>query len=276
MNTKTSIPKPIRRSALRKRAGKQFYRLKRRIKWLRESKNYASTTVIDSLSHLIFEHKSMLLRPLQGVDMIYQKNKITNLSLAISKINGLVIQPGEVFSLWYLVGNPTASRGYLPGLVLESGKVSYGVGGGLCQLGNLLYWMVLHTDLEVVERWRHGYDVFPDVNRKIPFGAGATLAFNHVDLMLRNNSKNATQIKLWLTETHLHGAIYSDTPKKASYEVIEKNHQFTQEWWGSYVRHNEIWRVAKTGEDERTEELVTQNHAIMMYNPLIQASGEAT
>lgn len=276
MNTKTSVPKPIRRSLLRKRVGKQFYRLKRHIKWFQESKNYAAKIASNNLTYLVFEHKSMLLRPLQGVDMIFQKNKITNLSLAIAEIDGLLIQPGEVFSLWYLVRNPKASRGYLPGLVLESGKVGYGIGGGLCQLGNLLYWMALHTDLEVVERWRHGYDVFPDINRKIPFGAGATLAYNHVDLMLKNTSKYAIQIRLWLSDTHLHGSFYRENPLDRSFKVIEKNHQFTQEWWGGYVRHNEIWREVTSKEGTVSEEMVTQNHAVMMYNPLIQAKGEAS
>lgn len=44
--------------------------------------------------------------------------------------------------------------------------------------------MVLHSELTVIERWRHSFDVFPDVNRTIPFACGATLSYNYVDLQL--------------------------------------------------------------------------------------------
>ena len=62
----------------------------------------------------------------------------------------------------------------MEGMILRNGRVASGVGGGLCQMTNLLYWMTLHTPLTVTERWRHGYDVFPDSNRTQPFGSGAT------------------------------------------------------------------------------------------------------
>ena len=64
-------------------------------------------------------------------------------------------------SYWYLIGKPTAGKGYLPGMILRNGGYLAATGGGLCQLSNLIYWMTLHTPLTVVERHRHGYDVFP-------------------------------------------------------------------------------------------------------------------
>ena len=75
------------------------------------------------------------------------------------------------------------------GMVLHNGGFKPGVGGGLCQLSNLIYWMTLHTPLTVVERWRHSYDVFPDAERTQPFGSGATVAYNHIDLQIRNGIK---------------------------------------------------------------------------------------
>lgn len=75
--------------------------------------------------------------------MVLQYNKVTNLACAISKLNHVVIYPGQTFSLWQLVGRPTKAKGYLEGLILHNGTISKGVGGGLCQLGNLLYWMAL-------------------------------------------------------------------------------------------------------------------------------------
>lgn len=264
------VEKPRERSRSRKIAGREFYILKRRLRWRFGPEKWARTLSASSLSCSVTTHQSLLLRELRDVDMYLQHNKITNLRLAIATIDGLLIHPGQTFSLWLLVGRPTERKGYLEGLVLDNGKVSKGIGGGLCQLGNLLYWMALHTPLTVAERWRHSYDVFPDSNRTIPFGSGATLAYNHVDLQLRNDTDRTFQIRLWLSETHLHGAIRSDTAPNVVYNVFETDHIFRYQWWGGYTRHNKLWRTAvnvETGEEQR--EFITENHAIMMYEPML-------
>ncbi len=264
------VQKPKTRSKLRKKMGKEYFCLKERMKWTFGKEKLAKERDLQTLPVLIKAHQSLLLRKLKDVDMYLQHNKVTNLRLAISKINGVIIQPGETFSLWQLVGRPSKRKGYLEGMTLSNGQVTTGIGGGLCQLGNLIYWMTLHTPLTVTKRWRHSYDVFPDVNRKIPFGSGATLAYNYVDLQIKNTTSNPFQISLWLDETHLKGGIFSTIPLPHSYEVFEKNHQFKQQWWGGYTRHNEIWRKILNDEITNEEELITENHAIMMYNPLLE------
>lgn len=264
------VDKPRERSRLRRLAGREFHILKRKVRWRFGPERWALRRLETSLPAQITAHRSLLLRELQNVDMALQHNKITNLRLAIARLDGVLIYPGETFSLWRLVGRPTRRKGYLDGLVLDRGTITRGTGGGLCQLGNLLYWMALHTPLTVAERWRHSYDVFPDHNRTLPFGSGATLAYNHVDLQLRNDTDRIFQIRLWLSETHLHGAVRSDVPSGLVYEVFETDHMFRYQWWGGYTRHNRIWRRVTnpiTGE-ERTE-FVTENHAVMMYAPML-------
>lgn len=204
--------------------------------------------------------------------MALQHNKITNLRLAAERLNGIVIRPGETFSFWKTVGQPTAAKGYLPGLVLENGKIGSGTGGGLCQMGNLIFWMALHTPLTVVERWRHSYDVFPDEGRTLPFGSGATLAYNYIDLQIRNDTPLPFQLRIWLSETHLHGAFFSTEKLPHHFQVIEKEHLIRHEPWGGYSRHNQIVRKifdSATGEFLR-EEPVCENHALMMYQPFLQ------
>ncbi|MEI3305467.1 MAG: VanW family protein [Dysosmobacter sp.] len=56
--------------------------------------------------------------------------------------------------------------------------------------------MTLHTPLTVVERYRHSHDVFPDANRTQPFGSGATCAYPHRDLMIRNDTQQPFQLCL--------------------------------------------------------------------------------
>lgn len=265
------VEKPKHRSKLRQKLGKEFFCLKERMRWARGNEVLAKKRDSQHLRHVAIAHKSFLLRKLKNVDMYLQHNKVTNLRLALKKIDGVVIAPGETFSLWQMVGRPTKAKGYLEGMTLSNGQVTKGTGGGLCQLGNLIYWMAIHTPLTITKRWRHSYDVFPDVNRKIPFGSGATLSYNYIDLQIKNTTHLPFQINLWLDETHLNGNICVASELETTYEVIERNHLFKQQWWGGYTRHNEIWRrITHKISDEIKEELVTENHAIMMYNPLIE------
>ncbi len=233
------------------------------------SKSYSKVIQKKQLDHLVFAHKSFLLRPLKDVDMQYQHNKVKNLQLAIDRINGIVIKPKETFSFWYLVGNPSKSRGYLKGLVLNQGEIGYDFGGGLCQMGNLLYWMILHSPLTVVERWRHGFDVFPDINRKLPFGSGATLSYNYIDFQFRNDTDEDYQLHLFLDETHLNGNLLSTSKPDFQYEVYEAEHLIRQESWGGYIRHNLIKRKMFKENELIQDESVTENHAVMMYAPLL-------
>jgi vancomycin resistance protein VanW len=267
-----SIPKPSKRSYLRNVAGREYYTLRRRLEWLANARTFARPRPQTHLEHSIIRHRSTLLRPLKDVEMYLQHNKVMNLGLAIEQIDGVVIRPGETFSVWRLVGKPSASRGFLEGLVLHNGRIEKGIGGGLCQLGNLLYWMALHSPLTIAERYRHGFDVFPDINRTIPFACGATLAYNYIDLQLRNDTTNTFQIKLWLDDEYLHGELLGDKPLDDRYEVFETDHLIKLQPWGGYTRHNRIWQRRTSLIDGSIDErLVTENHAIMMYEPLLTA-----
>ncbi|MBK9215398.1 MAG: VanW family protein [Chloracidobacterium sp.] len=267
-----SIHKPRTRSYLRRLIGREYYTLRRHAKWIANSRNFARLSPNVRLEHSIFQHHSMLLRPLKDVEMYLQHNKVTNLRLALDRIESVVIRPGETFSVWRLVGRPTARRGFLDGLVLHNGRIEKGIGGGLCQLGNLLYWMALHSPLTIAERYRHGFDVFPDINRTIPFACGATLAYNYIDLQLRNDTSDTYQLKLWLGDEYLHGELLSDRAPEYSYEIFETDHLIKLQPWGGYTRHNRIWkRTTSLIDGSIDERLVTENHAIMMYEPLLTA-----
>ena len=270
MTTHQQVDKPLQRSDLRKLLGKEFFIIKRKVNWLFGDNNFAKVDSEISYDNSLIKHKSFLLRPLKDVEMYLQHNKVTNLKIAISHIDKVVIKPGQIFSIWRLVGRPTKSKGYLDGMTLNNGKISKDTGGGLCQLGNLLYWMALHTPLTIKERWRHGYDVFPDINRTIPFACGATLSYNYIDLQLENNTDKNFQINLWLNNEYLNGEITCDTDLKTKYYIYETDHIFKHQWWGGYTRHNKIWKKITTLVDNNmVEELVTENNAIMMYSPLL-------
>lgn len=265
----TEIIQPKKRNKVRQIVGKEYFILKRKFHWIFSKKKWASTKNTILFEHSVFKHQSLLLRPLKEVDMYLQKNKITNLAIAISHLNTIVIKPGETFSIWKLVGKPTKRKGYLTGLVLNQGKIGKDIGGGLCQLGNLLFWIFAHSPLTITERYRHGFDVFPDVNRKVPFGAGATLSYNYIDLQVKNETNTFFQIKLWIDTTHLNGELFSNNKIDTKYTIEERNHLIKQQFWGGYSRHNQIFKVATT-KNYTTEKMIVENHAIMMYNPFIE------
>lgn len=241
-------------------------RLFRRIDDASKRKRFANDRSNVYLSHTCKKHQSLLRRKLGNSDPQLQENKIANLKIACPTIDRLLIKPGETFSFWRQVGEATAERGYCEGMQLSRGEVVRGVGGGLCQLANLLYWMALHTPLEVVERHHHSFDPFPDENRTLPFGSGAGVFYNYIDLRFFNPTELTFQVKLWLTEQHLKGSILSDNETPFTYHVFERNHRFLRESNKNY-RENEIWREIidrRTG-NKIAEEMIVKNFAEVKY-----------
>ena len=265
-----SLRPPIQRSWLRLRLGKAYYAARRYALWRSPGYRWAKERRQDSLPYLQASHKTPLLRQLRGEDMELQRNKVVNLRLAVEKLDGVLLRPGETLSYWRLIGKPSARRGYLPGMVLFLGCIGSDVGGGLCQLSNLIFWMTLHTDLTVVERYRHSHDVFPDAQRTQPFGTGATCAYPHRDLMLRNDTQETYQLRLRVGEKNLEGEWLATAPPLHRFEIQERDARMDQAAWGGYVRHNAIWRRVfdRDGRFLEDQPLFT-NDAIMMYSPLL-------
>jgi len=259
-----------KRSKIRLIGWKIYYSLKKYFHWYLLNKKFANKLQKKYLKYEIFSHKSLIVRKLQGVDTQLQKNKFKNLSIAIEKINWLVIKPWELFSYWKLIWNPIKSKWYKKWVVLDHWKFKEEYGWGLCQLSNLLHWIFLHTNLTITERYRHSYDVFPDYKRKVPFWTWATCYFPFLDLEVQNNKNYTFQIVLFIEGDYLYWKILSDFPKNYDYKIIEKNHKILHLNKWIYTRHNEIfkqkinmkWIIIN-------EEFITENNAFMMYNPII-------
>lgn len=264
----------VGRHAFAATLGPPARRVRRELQWAKERARLASGRSAP-LPHIVATHSTPLIRPLLGLDMELQRNKIVNLRLAAACLDGLVVGPGQLFSFWRHVGPPTRRRGFVDGLILKSGQLDVGVGGGLCQMTNLLYWMTLHTSLSVVERWRHSYDVFPDQGRTQPFGSGATCAWPALDLQIANDTGSTYVLSVRVTDTHLEGAWSSNQEALCDYRIEERSHRITHDGPGVYVRHNELWRIAvdrRTGDS--SEQLLAVNDALMMYEPLLPAASD--
>ena len=266
------------RDAARPVLGPACRRIRREAQWHDPRARFAHyRDASGPFPHRITGHATPLVRPLAGLDPQLQSNKAVNLAIAAGCIDGLVVAPGERFSFWLLVGRPTRARGFLDGLVLDHGALSRGIGGGLCQMTNLLYWMSLHTPLTVVERWRHSYDVFPDAGRTQPFGTGATCAWPVLDLQIENRTTSAYRLSVGVTPTELQGAWEAMEEFPGAFEVYERAHVITHEGAGRYIRHNQVWRQEfSAGGRLVGESPITENHALLMYSPFLGAAVDGT
>ncbi|HHU71739.1 MAG TPA: vancomycin resistance protein, partial [Clostridiales bacterium] len=92
--------KPIYRSKLRVFLGKRYYRTLRYLNWYFGRKEYTHTKCKEQLKYSYFTHRTPLYRKLRDVDMWLQDNKVDNLRIALKKVDGVLIKPGETFSYW--------------------------------------------------------------------------------------------------------------------------------------------------------------------------------
>lgn len=113
--------------------------------------------------------------------------KQKNLLIAIKSIESVQINPNEIFSFWKIIGNPSKKKGFVKSRSLVNGELEDTLGGGLCQLSGLIYYMSLYANLEIIERHNHSIDIYTDETRFTPLGSDATIAFGYKDLKIRNN-----------------------------------------------------------------------------------------
>jgi len=244
-------------------------RMHRKAVWLLDDKKYAAVKSADKLPFRVKKHQSVLLKKLGENNMQLQINKVTNLKIAASQITSILIRPQETFSFCKLVGLPTAKKGYLSGMELSFGEARAGIGGGICQISNLIHWLVIHSPLTVTERYHHSFDPFPDDGRVLPFGSGATVFYNYRDYQFTNNTPYTFQINLWFTDKCLEGELRIDQELDFAYHVFEKEHQFLK-IDNQFFRKNEIWRekfLKFQGGKILETELLTKNFARVTYTP---------
>jgi len=119
------------------------------------------------------------------------QNRKTNIHLASEKINGLVLNPGEVFSFNDIVGPRTEANGYKIAHVYSGAKVVDGLGGGICQVSSTLYNAVVFADLEIVYRKNHSLPV-----SYTPLGRDATVSYGTIDFKFKNNKETPVKFEV--------------------------------------------------------------------------------
>ncbi len=222
----------------------------------------------EKLPQIVKSHFSILLRKLEGVDIQLQINKIQNIKIAVSKINGLLINPGQTFSFWELVGKPSKKKGYIKGLVIKKNKFESDYGGGLCQLANLIHYLVLNSPLTVTELHHHTDALFPDDQRRVPFGTGTSICYNMLDYRFKNTTDQVIQLLVWVEDKDLCGELRSEKQFPLRYKITEENHHFAKED-GDWYRISRIYKISidRNTDKEISKELILDNHSKVLYNP---------
>ncbi len=85
--------------------------------------------------------------------------------------------------------------------------------------------MAIHSPLIVIERANHSFDPVLEDGRVLPFGSGAAIFYNYIDLVLHNPTDRSFQLKLTVGETQLEGELLCDRER--------------------VYRENEIWREVR-------------------------------
>jgi len=80
------------------------------------------------------------------------------------------------------------------------------------------------------------------------------------------------QLRLRLDETQLIGEWRCGSPRAFRFDIVERDHLIRAEWWGGYSRHNALHRLRYelAAGTLMGEEFLTENHAVMMYQPLLE------
>lgn len=117
------------------------------------------------------------------------QNRRHNIKTGANSLHGLLIAPGEEFSIIKALGEIEAATGYLPELVIKGNRTIPEYGGGLCQIGTTLFRAIMESGLPVTERQNHSYQVSYYYENGVS-GTDATIYGPHPDLRFINDTGN--------------------------------------------------------------------------------------
>ncbi|MBT7228174.1 hypothetical protein HN859_01540 [Candidatus Parcubacteria bacterium] len=127
-------------------------------------------------------------------------NRVHNITLGADTLNGLLIAPGEEFSLVGSLGDIDGEAGYLQELVIKGNKTIPEYGGGLCQIGTTVFRGALASGLEITERRNHSYRV----SYYEPAGTDATIYSPWPDFKFLNDTENYILLQTRIEDTKIY------------------------------------------------------------------------
>ena len=133
--------------------------------------------------------------------------RIQNIKAAAERFHGVLVAPGEVFSMGETMGDVSLESGFAEALIIYGGRTIKGVGGGVCQVSTTLFRGVFNAGFPIVERYPHAYRVSyyemigsGAVDQRLA-GLDATVYFPLVDFKFKNDSPYWILMETYLNES---------------------------------------------------------------------------
>jgi vancomycin resistance protein YoaR len=131
-------------------------------------------------------------------------NRIFNVGLMASILNGQVIAPGATFSFNDRVGPRTPQRGFKEGQAIVAGLLVPSIGGGVCQVATTIFDAAFYAGFPISERVNHAWYI-----SHYPMGMDATVSDGGPDLVFTNDSKYGVLIRASSTASTMTVSFYS-------------------------------------------------------------------
>ena len=119
--------------------------------------------------------------------------RIQNIQAASARFHGVLVAPGEEFSMGQTMGDVSLENGFAEALIIYGGRTIKGVGGGVCQVSTTLFRTVFNAGFPINERYSHAYRVSyyeqtaNGIDQNLA-GLDATVYFPLVDFKFTNDS----------------------------------------------------------------------------------------
>jgi len=133
--------------------------------------------------------------------------RVNNIHLIARAVDGVLLAPGETFSLNERVGRRTAERGYQAAPAIINGRLVPSLGGGICQLATTMFNTIFESGLPITERRSHSFYI-----ASYPRGRDAAMAWGGPDLKFKNDTTNWLLIDTSYTSSSVTVAIFGTNP----------------------------------------------------------------
>ena len=143
------------------------------------------------------------------------RNQDANIRVAAERVDGVTLQPGEVFSFARSVGPVSAETGFVRGLAIRDGEPASEDGGGICQVASTIYNAALLANLKIVERRKHLWPV-----HSVPPGLDATFASGNADMKFQNSLSQVIRVRVIAQGSRLTARIVGDHAEPSQVDVI--------------------------------------------------------
>lgn len=142
------------------------------------------------------------------------KGRIHNVSAAAQAINGMILPPGGVFDYEKVIRKAEKEYGFREAPVIVNGRLTPGIGGGICQVSSTVYNAALLTGLDIVERRNHSLPV-----KYIPKGLDATFASGAINFRFKNNTEKSLLIHAKVQGGRMVVKFFGTFPENVSYAL---------------------------------------------------------